>query len=52
MHEFSPDETRRWDTWQRANAVRAKRSDRICRMAGVMVFTATLVALAIAVWLR
>jgi hypothetical protein len=52
MHEFSPDEARRWDAWQRANALSARRTDRIRRGVGVIVLAAALVALALAVWLR
>jgi len=52
MHEFSPDEAHRWDAWQRANALSARHSDRICRLLGAALFATTLFALAIAIWLR
>jgi type IV secretory pathway component VirB8 len=52
MHEFSPDEARRWDAWQRANVRSERRRDHLCRVVGAAVFAALLVALAIAVWLR
>jgi hypothetical protein len=48
MHEFSPEDACRWDAWQRANARSAQRSDRRCRIVGIVMCTATLVALAIA----
>jgi hypothetical protein len=47
MHEFSPDETRRWDAWQRAYAISARRSDLACRAGAIALMTAALVALVI-----
>ena len=51
MHEYSPDEARRWDDWRHAYAVSARRSDIIARAFGMSVLTATLIALAVAMWL-
>ena len=52
MQNFSPDEARRWDTWQAANAVSARRSDRLSRLSGVVLFSAVTIALAVALWMR
>jgi hypothetical protein len=45
---FSPEQTRRWDAWQQANAVSARRSDRICRAVAAVLFLALLIAVAVA----
>jgi hypothetical protein len=50
MHEFTPEEARRWDAWQRAGALSARRSDRICRLAGTTIFLAIAMALGAAIW--
>jgi hypothetical protein len=50
QQEFSPDEARRWEVWQHANAVDARRSDRIARFFGVTMLVATLTAVAVAMW--
>ena len=42
MHEFTPEQTARWDAWQRANAVSARRSDRAARLLGMTLLAATL----------
>ena len=52
MHEFSPDENRRWTAWQHANGISARRSDLICRLCGVTMLAATSVALVVALWQR
>jgi len=52
MYEFSPDEERRWNAWQRANALSARRSDLICRAVSVIMLAATLSALVVALWQR
>ena len=31
MHEFTSEQAARWDAWQQANAVSARRSDRVAR---------------------
>jgi hypothetical protein len=49
MYEFSTDEARRWDTWQQANALNARRSDVICRILAVAVLATLFIALAIVV---
>lgn len=48
MSEFSPDETRRWDAWRRANALKARRGDRLLLDIGLTVVSATLIGLALA----
>lgn len=48
MREFTPDETDRWDAWQHANAVSARRADRVARLVGVTLLAATLTAVAVA----
>ena len=52
MHEFSPEEARRWDAWQRGSARSARRTDRIVQVVRLLVFAAVLVALSVAAWLR
>jgi hypothetical protein len=52
MAEFTPDEARRWAAWERANAESARRTDRIVRVVGITMVAATLIALAVALWLR
>ena len=47
MPEFSPDEARRWDAWQRANAITARRSERFLRDAGIALLSGLLIVLAI-----
>ena len=52
MHEFTPDQTRRWNVWQQANVVAARRSDVIARMVAVTALTMTVVAVLLALWQR
>ncbi|HTM04562.1 MAG TPA: hypothetical protein VL173_13720 [Vicinamibacterales bacterium] len=44
---FSLEQTHRWEAWQRASAVSARRSDRICRAVAAALFLALLVAAAV-----
>lgn len=50
MSEFSPDEARRWDAWQRANAISARRSDRFVQYVGVTLLAAAVLAVTLAAW--
>jgi hypothetical protein len=50
MHEFTPDESRRWDAWQQSHAISIRRNDRVARLFGLTMLTATLIALFVAVW--
>ena len=50
MHEFTPEQACRWDAWQNANAVSARRSDRVARLFAFTMLTATLMVVAVAVW--
>jgi hypothetical protein len=52
MHEFTLDQARRWDAWQRASALSAQRCDRMCRVCGMGMLAATLIAALITVWLQ
>jgi type IV secretory pathway component VirB8 len=48
-NEFTADQTRRWDEWQRANAASARRTDVIFRVVGIVLFAAVALALAVAI---
>jgi hypothetical protein len=48
MHEFTAEQANRWDAWQHANAISARRSDRVARLFGFTMLAATLTALAVA----
>ena len=48
MHEFTPEQAIRWDVWQHANAVSARRSDRVVRLFGLTLLAGTLAAVAVA----
>ena len=48
MHEFTPEQTARWNAWQQANAVSARRSDRAARWVGATMLAAALAAVVIA----
>ena len=50
MQEFTAEQATRWDAWQQANAISARRSDRIARLFGFTMLAATLTAVAIAMW--
>ena len=50
MSEFSPVERRRWEAWQRASELSARRSERLMRYSGLAVLGAALIGLAIALW--
>ena len=50
MPEFTSEQTARWDAWQSANAVSARRSDRVARIFGLTLLAATLTAVAVAMW--
>ena len=45
---FTPEQARRWDAWQRANAESAHRSDRICQTVAAVLFLALLIATVVA----
>jgi hypothetical protein len=47
MPEFSPDQTRRWDAWQSANAISERHSERRARDAGLALISVALIALAV-----
>ena len=47
-HEFSPDEARRWDAWQTATAIGARRGDLIAQMFGLFMLAAVLTVCAVA----
>lgn len=48
MHDFTPDESRRWDAWRQTNAVSAQRTDRIVRGIAIVLFAMMLIGLGIA----
>ena len=48
MHGFTPEETARWDAWQHANTVSARRSDRVVRLFAVTLLAGLLTAVAVA----
>jgi hypothetical protein len=50
MHEFTAEQAIRWDDWQNANAISARRSDRVARLFGLTMMAATLAAVAVAMW--
>jgi hypothetical protein len=50
MHEFTPDEARRWNAWQQANAVSARRGGRLAGLFGLAMLTAMFAAVALALW--
>ena len=50
MSQFTPEQTVRWEAWQQANAVSARRSDRVARLFGLVLLAGTLAALAVAIW--
>jgi hypothetical protein len=50
MAEFTPEQAARWDAWQHANFLSARRSDRIARLVGVTLLATTLTAVAVAIW--
>lgn len=50
MHQFTPEQAVRWDAWQSANAVSARRSDGIARLFGFTMLAAILTGLAVALW--
>ena len=37
-HEYTAEQKRRWEAWQHAGAVAARRSDRIVRVVGATMF--------------
>ena len=47
MHESIPDQARRWDARNDADAVSARRSDRLVRLVGIGLLAATFTALAV-----
>jgi hypothetical protein len=49
MPDFSPDQARRWEAWQHANAISARRTDRICGVVASTVAVALLIAVGVAV---
>ena len=50
MDEFTREQAARWDAWQRANVLSARRSDRLARLVGVALLAATLTAVAVVIW--
>lgn len=50
MHQFTPEQAVRWDAWQSANALSARRSDGIARLFGFTMLAAILTGLAVALW--
>ena len=48
MDEFTPAQAIRWDAWQHANAISARRSDRVARLFSLTLLAATLAAVAVA----
>jgi hypothetical protein len=49
MNEFTLEQSRRWDAWQQSHAVSMRRNDRIARLFGLTMLTATLIAVFVAV---
>ncbi len=47
-HDFTPDESRRWDAWRRANATGAHRTDGIVRGIAIVLFAMMLIGLGVA----
>lgn len=50
MQDFTAEQATRWDAWQHANAISARRSDRVARLFGFTMLAAALTAVAIALW--
>jgi hypothetical protein len=50
MHEFTPEQAARWDAWQHAYRISARRSDLIARVFGVTLLASTFTAVAVAMW--
>ena len=50
MGEITLEQTARWDAWQHANALSARRIDRVARLFGVALLAATLTAVAVTMW--
>jgi hypothetical protein len=48
--DFTPEQAGRWDAWQRANALSARRGDRISRAIGATISLVLLIAVGVAIW--
>lgn len=51
MHDFTPEELRRWDMWQQAGAISMRRSERLARLFGFAMLTAATGAVVVAMWI-
>jgi hypothetical protein len=47
MHEFTAEETRRWQAWQQANVIVAQRTDHMARLFAMAMLASTLAAVVI-----
>ena len=50
LDDFTPEQTLRWDAWQRAYAISAQRTDHVVRLLSLVVLAAMVTAVVIAIW--
>ena len=50
MPEFTPAHAARWNAWQQANAVSARRGDAVARLFGFTLLAGAVTAVAVALW--
>ncbi len=51
MHDFTPEQLRRWEVWQQAGAVSMQRSARLARLFGFAMIAAAAGAVVVTIWI-